>query len=255
MYLGGGMRLENFQPNALEKQGGKNFALANFDFVMQSHHMNPNWAEENLQTIRTLMERSAVYRRALAPVMIFNGALGVTGAIGGRVLNIDSPRGFVSFWGGVAFAALAGSFLLVRRQALKDAEPFWSPPTRRVTQAFLPPLVAGFMISVAVALRLGSAQEVELQNLGRTISMLWLPLSWVVLYGCALHAAGFFMPRGMKILGWAFLLSGTALFEFGVPVGLSRIDYAYAIMGFFFGLLHLAYGIYLYFTEKGKNTA
>jgi len=217
--------------------------------------MNPNWAEENLQTIRTLMERSAVYRRALTPVMIFSGALGMAGALAGRALNINSPRGFICFWGSVAFVALAGSFLLIRRQALKDAEPFWSPPTRRVTQAFLPPLAAGFMISIAIALRLGSAQEVELQNLGRTISMLWLPLGWVILYGCALHAAGFFMPRSVKMLGWAFVLGGTVLFEFGVPTGLSRIDYAYVIMGFFFGVLHLAYGAYLYWTEKGKNAA
>ena len=41
--------------------------------------MKPKWAEENLQTIRTLMERSAVYRRALAPIMLFAGALGVIG--------------------------------------------------------------------------------------------------------------------------------------------------------------------------------
>jgi hypothetical protein len=27
MYLGGGMKLGNFQPNALGKQGGKNFRL------------------------------------------------------------------------------------------------------------------------------------------------------------------------------------------------------------------------------------
>jgi hypothetical protein len=26
-------------------------------------------------------------------------------------------------------------------------------------------------------------------------------------------------------------------------------------MGFFFGVLHLAYGAYLYLTEKGKNAA
>jgi hypothetical protein len=217
--------------------------------------MESNWAAEHLQTIRTLMERSALYRRALAPIMTFNGVLGVAGAITGRALKIDSPRGFIFFWGGVAFAALAGSFLLVRRQALKDAEPFWSPPTRRVTQAFLPPLAAGFFVSVAIALRLGSSQDVTLQDLGRVISMLWLPLGWVVLYGCALHAAGFFMPRGMKILGWAFVLSGTVLFEFGIPDGFSRTDYAYIIMGFFFGVVHLAYGVYLYFTEKEKNAA
>ncbi len=37
-----------------------------------------------------------------------------------------------------ALAALTASLLLVRRQALKAAEPFWSPPTRRVSQAVLP---------------------------------------------------------------------------------------------------------------------
>ena len=43
--------------------------------------MKPDWAEENLQTIRTLMERSAVYRRALAPIMLFAGAVGAAAAI------------------------------------------------------------------------------------------------------------------------------------------------------------------------------
>jgi hypothetical protein len=30
---------------------------------------------------------------------------------------------------------------------------------------------------------------------------------------------------------------------------------AHWLMGFFFGVLHLAYGGYLYLTEKGKNAA
>ena len=51
---------------------------------------------------------------------------------------------------------LAGSLVLVRRQALKESEPFWSPPTRRVTQAMLPPLVAGTIVSRDVE-RLGDA--------------------------------------------------------------------------------------------------
>src|SRR3954468_17478636 len=108
--------------------------------------MESNWAAEHLQVIRTLMERSAVYRRALAPVMIYNGSVGTAAAVLGRTLKIDSPRNFILFWAAVGLLAMAGSFLLVRRQALKDAEPFWSPPTRRVTQAMLPPLVAGMII-------------------------------------------------------------------------------------------------------------
>ena len=39
--------------------------------------MESNWAAEHLQTIRTLMERSAIYRRALAPIMLFAGLTGL----------------------------------------------------------------------------------------------------------------------------------------------------------------------------------
>jgi hypothetical protein len=149
----------------------------------------------------------------------------------------------------VSVVALAGSFLFVRRQALKESEPFWSPPTRRVTQALLPPLAAGLLISAVVLLRAVRAPE----SAGNLAGMLWLPLLWVVLYGCAFHAAGFFMPRGMKIFGWAFVVGGCGLFALGIPAWARPLDYAHGIMGFFFGGLHLAYGVYLYFTEPRRN--
>jgi hypothetical protein len=83
--------------------------------------------------------------------------------------------------------------------------------------------------------------------------MPWLPLSWVVLYGCAFHAAGFFMPRGMKVFGWAFILGGCALLVAGAADARHPAGCAHAIMGFFFGGLHLAYGVYLYYTEPRGN--
>ena len=211
--------------------------------------METNWAAEHLQVIRTLMERSAVYRRALAPVMTFNGAIGTAAALTGWAFKISSPRPFILFWACVGALAVAGSFLLVRRQALKESEPFWSPPTRRITQAMLPALVAGFIIGAVVWAQAAAAPE----NIGNVSGMLWLPLSWVVLYGCAFHAAGFFMPRGMRIFGWAFILGGCGLFALGIPDWPDRPAYAHGIMGFFFGALHLAYGVYLYFTEQRKN--
>ncbi len=213
--------------------------------------METNWAAEHLQVIRTLMERSAVYRRALAPIMLFNGVLGLAAAVLGWISGVASPRGFIVYWSGVAVVAVAGSLLLVRRQAIKESEPFWSPPTRRVTQALLPPLAAGFFISVLVLVNVDSAPK----EFGHILAMLWLPLAWVVLYGCAFHAAGFFMPRGMRLFGWAFIIGGCALVAVGIPDGIDRLTYAHAIMGFFFGALHLAYGAYLYSTEQRKNVA
>src|SRR5438445_2963900 len=150
--------------------------------------MESNWAAEHLQVIRTLMERSAVYRRALAPIMIYNGALGTAGAIIGWASQIDTPRGFILYWAGVAALALAGSLVLVRRQALKESESFWSPPTRRVTQAMLPPLVAGTIVSAVAYAALGTLpQDAHGEKLANVLGMLWLPLGWVILYGCAFH--------------------------------------------------------------------
>jgi uncharacterized membrane protein YfcA len=206
--------------------------------------MESNWAAEHLQVIRTLMERSALYRRALAPIMIFTGIVGVTGGALGWLFNISSPRSFIGFWAGVGVLALSGSFLLVRRQAIKETEPFWSPPTRRVAQALLPPLFIGF---IAGLLALVCPQWDFLKP--------WaLPAFWILLYGCALTAAGFFMHRGIKLLGWLFILCGCALVATRCyTAAWLSLEFGHQVMGGVFGGLHLAYGIYLYFTEPRRN--
>jgi hypothetical protein len=94
----------------------------------------------------------------------------------------------------------------------------------------------------------------EPPNLDRVIGMIWLPLGWVVLYGCAIHAAGFFLPRGMKVFGWCLIIGGCSLFAGGIPP-LAPGVYPYGIMGLFFGLFHQFYGIYLFMTETKDNTA
>src|SRR5262245_17407709 len=163
---------------------------------MQSKRMDSNWAAEHLQTIRTLMERSALYRRALAPIMIYSGALGLIGGVLGWVLRLDAPQAFVGCWAVVGLLALGGSLLLVRRQALKEAEPFWSPPTRRVAQAMSPALFIGSIVGLLSLFR-PSWNFIQPHD---------LPALWMLLYGCALNAAGFFMHRGIKLLGWVFVV-------------------------------------------------
>ena len=140
---------------------------------------------------------------------------------------------------------VAMAFALVRRQALKDAEPFWSPPTRRVAQALSPPLFVGLMAGVFLGLPAGSS----------AIPVWWLPSIWMALYGCAVHAAGFVMPRGMKLFGWGFVLAGGGCFwRLSQLPDAPSLLLAHAVMGAAFGLLHLTYGIYLYFTEQRRAT-
>ncbi len=208
--------------------------------------METDWAVENLQTIRTLMERSAVYRRALAPIMLWAGLLGVLAAGGGITFHLDSTRAFGGLWLGTALAVIAGAFFIARRQALKDAEPFWSPPTRRVVQTLLPPLTAGMILGVAFTL---------LPVGGLVDFTLLLPFLWALFYGCALHSAGFFMPRGVKWFGWVYIVLACGTLCFVIVANPDVNVSGHWLMGFFFGVLHLAYGAYLYLTEKGKNAA
>jgi hypothetical protein len=213
---------------------------------MQRQGMETNWAAEQLQIIRTLMERSALYRRALAPIMIFAGILGVIGGVLGCLLKVNSARGFVLFWLGIAAFALVGSFLLVRRQTLKDSEPFWSPPTKRIAAALLPPFSIGAFLSFV-------ALCVFDEGIGNELTL--LIISWVWLYGCAIHSAGFFMPGRSRLFAWPFVFAGGVLFcSLWNPELFQNVS-PHLLMACVFGGFHLAFGIYLYFTEQRKKAA
>jgi hypothetical protein len=163
--------------------------------------MDARQASSHLEVIRTLMERVALYRRALAPTTLALGGVGSSAAGVGWALDLSAPRGFAVYWMAVAAVALVVAVILMRRQALRDREAFWSPPARRVLQAVLPAFTVGFvagMVAVIPAWR-------------EPLWIWWLPAAWMILYGCALHAAGFFMPRGIRLFGWLFVVAGCAL--------------------------------------------
>jgi hypothetical protein len=202
-----------------------------------------DWASENLQVIRTLMERSTVYRRALAPIMLVSGLLGIAGATVTCFVELETNRQFSLYWLSVGVLATLAALLLVRRQALKEAEAFWSVPTRRVGRAVLPAFLAGLLAGILYVIAPTPLPE----------SAWLLAIAWLVLYGCGLHAAGFFMKRGIKLLGWFFIIGGAVtayLSQFRPQLQTSEM--AHYLMGIFFGLLHLGCGIYLYVSEKKK---
>lgn len=206
--------------------------------------METNVASEHLQTIRTLMERSALYRRALAPVMLLCGGVGTAAGIAGVLLKITTTGGFAMFWMLVSLLALVLTLLLVRRQALRDAEPFWSLPTRRISEALLP----AFFLGLAAGL---------FHLFHPTPDTAWLlAFAWILTYGCAIHAAGFFMRNRMQLFGWILVLSGCGLlFSASTWPSLRTTEAAHFLMGLHFGLLHLACGVYLRFSEPNRPAA
>ena len=201
--------------------------------------MSAQWAEENLDTIRTLMERVSVYRRALAPVAITVGLLGLAAAGLATAMGWTGEGRFAGYWLAVAVVVLSAVVVLVRRQALRDKEKILSPPIRRVVQALAPMLLAGLGLGVLEVLAREHRDSIRLIAL------------WMVLYGGALHAAGFFMQRGLRWLGLIFVFFGSiclCLHELGhVPVLKGNPHW---LMGWAFGANHLVYGLYLKLTAK-----
>lgn len=218
--------------------------LTQTDFAMQSRHMENDWASQNLQTIRLLMERSSVYRRTLAPIMVVTGGIGLTASIAALMLNLNSAVAFTIFWTATSFISFISALLLVRRQALQDAEPFWSLPTRRVWQALLPNFLVGFFAGLLFLL-----PDLAVSN------KFWiLPPVWMLFYGCALHSAGFFMQRSIKMFGWVFVVMGLGVLIADLVITrLQSAIISHYVMGAFFGVLHLGFGIYLFCTEKTEK--
>ena len=227
---------------------------------MQSQSMKTDQAAEHLQTIRTLMERSALYRRALAPIMTTAGGLGILAAIVGWFLRIESETTLIAYWYGVALLGLTGSLLLVRRQAIKNSEPFWSPPTRRVAHALLPALTVGFLLGLWVFVifagpSVGDPPAGESDDAGVLVGLVAI---WAILYGCGLHAAGFFTSRGLRHFGWVFIAAGNVILAWlflmnGSSIPVIHWWHSHVLMGVLFGGLQLAYGIYLFLTGEEQN--
>ncbi len=209
--------------------------------------MQSDWASDNLQVIRTLMERAALYRRALAPLMLCIGGLGLAGGFVGVLFKLEKPLQFFSLWMTVAVVALASAFLVARRQAWQASEVFWTAPARRVARGVLMPLLAGLMLTLG-PMRFWHSN---------TMLVTWVLPIWMLCYACALHAAGAFMPRGIRLLAWCFVAFAAILTGYLTIRGLQEISVfaAHVIMGTVFGAVQLIHGLYLKFTGKSGDAS
>ena len=225
-----------------------------FTLWRKAYPVTPEKAAEHLQAIRTLMERSVLYRRALAPSMLAAGILGLITATAGwfapETHFLSTQRGFVLSWIATAAAAGAAAVAATRRQAIMDREPFWSPPARCVAWAVLPAMAAAAVVARA-AISVG----------GNSVHFVaWAaPCLWLALYGCALHSAAHQMTRGIRWMGWIHLGGAIvgALFLPSLMNSLSSImaiKTAHLIMGATFGVSHAAYGLRLAWTERSTRS-
>ena len=222
--------------------------------------MNVNMAEEKHETMRAMMERTALYRGTLAPIMIYLGTIAIISAVVAEVgffngnKPIRAPESIALFWLCVGGVALLGALVLARHKAIGVSEPFWSAPTSIVVQSIVPLLLVGFALGLVEVFWPLDADNPLLASASQHGAIRLISL-WLMCYGCALILIGSLVGCGFKLFGWCFLVSGIALYFIMNVSALAKElpgspdRYASLLMGLFFGCGHLACGVYLYFTE------
>jgi hypothetical protein len=210
--------------------------------------MNRALADEHLQIIRSLMERSALYRRAVAPPLAVAGVAGILAAAGGLAAGVREPRPFVAWWLSVAVLSAGASLFVASRQAAHAREPFWSTPARRVALTLGPALALGALLGLA-ALPAGAPAAAVL-NASPALVFLGLPAIWAGLYGCALFAASYLLPRGLQSLGLGLVAAAAVLAVDGFPAAVPGWVGGHCVMGLCFGVGHLACAAGMHAAER-----
>jgi len=206
-------------------------------------------AADQLRAIRALMERSTIYRAISAPAAAFAGtlSLAVCGWLWVRREPEDAPAPvvFMVIWLGVLAAASVVNIVLLYRSARQRGDVFVSAGMKHALRALLPPLVAGFVMSLIEVGQSG--------NSGKDCHA-DIAAYWILFYGLALLATGSFAPRSMQALGGGFFAFGILTFLPTVREMEGR-QYLVAVihMAFSFGLLHLVYAAAVFIQNRRES--
>ena len=202
--------------------------------------MNGNTSvDEKARVVRTLIERSEIYRGIFSRVALWTGTLSALVAIGIYLNNqtkftIGRPiraREFATLW--IATLILEAAFWLffLAREARCSGRPFLSAEFRCAIDQLKPfPIIPVAFTGWFFTTGYLGAQELN------------LVVVWILFYGLMLLATSLFAPRGIVGLGWAFLLT-----TLSVPVlsnlieGYISIDVPNVLMGLTFGGYHLIF--------------
>ena len=150
-------------------------------------------ALDNLQFIRSAMERAGSFTAVPGWGMVVVGCT----ALAATWLGLRQARAadWLAVWLGEAVLAVVvgGAALVQKARAAND--PLLSGPARRFVLSFLPPLLVGALLTIA----LYRAQLFAL-----------MPGAWLLLYGTAVATAGAFSVRVVPLMGACFMVLGAA---------------------------------------------
>lgn len=174
-------------------------------------------AEDNLELIRTLMERATRYEHLSARTGLQVGCIGIAGALVAARLGPENQQSFLATWAMVFVASVCATTVEQMREVRHAGVAFWTRPARQIVTALMPAL------GMAIILTVHSVAH------GRYLE---LPGVWMLCYGCGALATATFAPPVMATMGTAFLVAG------GITLTLGPV-WANTLMGLVFGGGHL----------------
>ena len=177
-------------------------------------------AADNLRFIRDAMTRAS----AFTAIPGWGGvAMGATALAAAAISGPpDNSLRWVMVWFGEAAVAVAIALPTMTWKARRSGTPLsTTAPAYRFALAYLPPLVAGMVLTPVFA-------TLDL--------MAQLPGCWLLLYGTGLASGGAFSVRIVPLMGVAFMALGTA--AFAAPAA-----WGHYFLAAGFGGLHIIFGL------------
>jgi hypothetical protein len=178
-------------------------------------------AAEHLRYIRETMERAVEF----TAVPGWGGAaMGLTALVASRIAARQAtPRAWLTVWLVEAFIAVAIAGSTAATKAHRANAALLSGPGRKFLLSFLPPLLVGGLLTLALFQ-----------------SGVWtaLPGVWLLLYGTAIVTGGAFSVRAVPVMGLALMgLGAIALF--------APSNWGDAFMAAGFGVVQIAFGLWI----------
>lgn len=175
-------------------------------------------AIDNLRFIREAMERSTSFTAVPGYGGMLMGATAIAAAyIAAQQIYL---RNWLIVWLTEAFLAAAIGLLAMWQKSKIAGQSLLSTPARKFAFGFTPPLVCG----VAITLGLWRYEYYSV-----------MAPAWMLCYGAAVVTGGAFSVRAVPVMGWIFMLFGSA--AFALPAA-----YGNYLMAASFGLLHIVFG-------------
>ncbi|MCX2574827.1 hypothetical protein [Pedobacter sandarakinus] len=210
-----------------------------------------NTSEEQLNAlkdIRQMMDRSSRFISLSGLSGVFAGGIALIGAFfaNQEIEKFFAKRGYSYGVEGemdlefnliklgliILVVALAGGVLFTYRKSQRNNLPIWDKTSKSLLINLMTPLFAGGLFIIALLL-----------NHPNTVSI--IAPSCLIFYGLALINASKYTFSDIKYLGYLEVILGLACMFF--------IGYGLMFWAFGFGVLHIIYGLLMYFKyERGQ---